>query len=284
MPNFSKYLKIEPIVFLLIVLYSLIPIVSYKFFPTNDGPSHLYNSILLKNLLINNNEFISKYYVFNSLLIPNWTGQILITALSTFLPINISEKVLLIFYVVGFAYGYRNLVLTIAPNNIFFTYLIFPFIYSLFLFLGFYNFIIGIVLLLISLNLWIKYENKGFNIKRICILFFLFIVTYYSHLFSFLWLVFFACIHLFIKFLLSIIHNENETRKLILTYLKKTFVLFIISITVAIVAAILYLKPLTNFFEFETLTIPQLLICIGIGFVSVIWFEIVKGIKRNRKA
>jgi Ca2+-transporting ATPase len=52
---------------------------------------------------------------------------------------------------------------------------------------------------------------------------------------------------------------------------------------VGIVGLIFYIKPLTSFFEFETLNLFQLCICVGIGFVSVIWFEIVKWIKRSSK-
>ena len=44
---------------------------------------------------------------------------------------------------------------------------------------------------------------------------------------------------------------------------------------------ILFVKPLTAFFEFETLSFTQLLLCIGIGFSSTIWFEITKWIKRR---
>ncbi|MCZ4408477.1 cation-translocating P-type ATPase [Cryomorphaceae bacterium 1068] len=64
---------------------------------------------------------------------------------------------------------------------------------------------------------------------------------------------------------------------------KNNMVLYIILITVAIVGLILYIKPLTSFFEFEGLDLFQLGICVGIGFVSVIWFEVVKVIKRMNK-
>ena len=62
---------------------------------------------------------------------------------------------------------------------------------------------------------------------------------------------------------------------------KNNMVLFIIFITIAIVGLILYVKPLTSFFKFETLKFLQLIICIAIGFVSVIWFELVKLVKRR---
>ena len=63
---------------------------------------------------------------------------------------------------------------------------------------------------------------------------------------------------------------------------KNNLVLFIVFITAAIVGLILFIKPLAIFFEFETLKLTQLFICLAIGFSSVIWFEIVKAIKRTR--
>lgn len=59
-------------------------------------------------------------------------------------------------------------------------------------------------------------------------------------------------------------------------------VLYIISITVAMSALLIYFKPVTIFFEFQELDFPQLSLCIGIGFISVIWFELVKLIKRMK--
>ncbi|MCC6185893.1 MAG: cation-translocating P-type ATPase, partial [Chitinophagaceae bacterium] len=63
---------------------------------------------------------------------------------------------------------------------------------------------------------------------------------------------------------------------------KNKMVLLIIFITIAIVGLILSVKPWTSFFEFEIMNWMQLLTCIFIGFVSVIWFEIVKFIKRAK--
>jgi Ca2+-transporting ATPase len=61
---------------------------------------------------------------------------------------------------------------------------------------------------------------------------------------------------------------------------KNNMVLFIVFLTIALVGLILYAKPLTVFFEFETLNSYQLMTSIIIGFISVIWYEIVKMIKR----
>jgi P-type Ca2+ transporter type 2C len=61
---------------------------------------------------------------------------------------------------------------------------------------------------------------------------------------------------------------------------KNNLVLLVIGITVFITALLLYVHPFTNFFEFEHLNFAQLGISIGVGFVSVIWIELVKW--RNR--
>ncbi len=63
---------------------------------------------------------------------------------------------------------------------------------------------------------------------------------------------------------------------------KNNMVPLIIFITIAIVGLILTLEPLTIFFGFSPLTGRQLLTCITIGFISVIWFEIVKLLKRAK--
>lgn len=57
---------------------------------------------------------------------------------------------------------------------------------------------------------------------------------------------------------------------------KNNLVLLIITITIVITGLILFVPPLTSFFEFQTLNFSQLAICIIIGFISVIWYEFVK--------
>lgn len=61
---------------------------------------------------------------------------------------------------------------------------------------------------------------------------------------------------------------------------KNNLVLLIIAVTITITALLIYVKPLAIFFEFEALTTAQMLSSIGIGFVFVIWYEVVKWRKR----
>ena len=63
---------------------------------------------------------------------------------------------------------------------------------------------------------------------------------------------------------------------------KNNLVLYIITLTIVSVSLLLFVKPISLFFEFEFLNTAQLLISIGIGFISVAWFELVKWFKRKR--
>jgi P-type Ca2+ transporter type 2C len=63
---------------------------------------------------------------------------------------------------------------------------------------------------------------------------------------------------------------------------KNNLVPLIIGITLLLTASILYIQPLTKFFRFEQLSASNALISIVIGFLSVIWYEGVKAIKRRR--
>ena len=65
---------------------------------------------------------------------------------------------------------------------------------------------------------------------------------------------------------------------------KNNLVLIIISITVVISGLLLFVKPLTKFFEFETLNLYQLSGSFGIGFLFVIWYEVIKWRKRTKNS
>jgi len=64
---------------------------------------------------------------------------------------------------------------------------------------------------------------------------------------------------------------------------KNNLVPIIIGLTITLSWTLLYVPVLTRFFEFERLTIPQLGTTIVIGAISVLWYEIVKVIKRKKK-
>lgn len=55
----------------------------------------------------------------------------------------------------------------------------------------------------------------------------------------------------------------------------------VIIVTLLLLAAMLYIPPVADFFRITALRLAQLLVCTGIGGVSVLWFEVWKLWKRN---
>ena len=62
---------------------------------------------------------------------------------------------------------------------------------------------------------------------------------------------------------------------------KNNLVIMIIAITIAMTALLLYIQPLAAFFRFQKPDITFLLMSLMFGFISVIWFELYKAIKRS---
>ena len=61
---------------------------------------------------------------------------------------------------------------------------------------------------------------------------------------------------------------------------RNNLMIIVLTVTIALLAAMLYVPFLTRFFSFEHLTPLQVGISAGAGLVSVIWFEIFKLVKR----
>ena len=57
---------------------------------------------------------------------------------------------------------------------------------------------------------------------------------------------------------------------------KNNLVALIIGVTILLTALLLYVPTFASFFEFESLNASQMLISIGVGFIAVIWYELVK--------
>lgn len=182
--NIARLNKIEPYYFYFFLLINLIPVLSYKFFPTVDGPAHLYNSNLIVNLLQNPDSLFKDFFVFNGNINPNWSGHFLLSVLLLIFPGFMAEKIILLIYLIGLPLSIRYLFKTISIKNKYLIYLIFPFTYSFLFYFGFYNFNIALVLFIFGICLWLKYLNN-LNLMQIIALTMISSLICLSHLFVF---------------------------------------------------------------------------------------------------
>ena len=177
---FSKENKTEVFVFFLVALANAYPIYTHHFFPTLDGPTHLYNAHLIKELVFGN-ESLSNFIHLNHFPAPNWMGHFIMALSNIIFPAFMAEKIVLLSYVIGLPFAFRYLIKTLSPKNYLASYLIFPFCYTYMFLLGFYNFSLALVFLFFTLGYWLRIKDS-LNFRKISYLFLLITLTYFSHI------------------------------------------------------------------------------------------------------
>ena len=175
---------IERIIFYLLIAANLFPVLAYHFFPTVDGPAHLYNSRQFIELLKNPDSPLAYSFTINAAINPNWSGHFILAAFLSFLPAFMAEKMVLLIYLIGLPLSFRYFIISVNKKNIYLSYLIFPFTYSFLFYFGFYNFNIGLVFLFIAIPLWKRYYND-YNLSHAIKLMLVIIAICLSHLFVF---------------------------------------------------------------------------------------------------
>ena len=224
----NRVTKYERFFFLTVVLLNLIPVLSHRFFPTIDGPAHLYNANLINHMLFQSD--FDSFFQFNPEPVPNWTGHILLCFFKSFLPGFLAEKMLLIVYFAGLPYSFRNLIKSASGGAVVLSYLIFPFTYNYLLSLGFYNFSLGIIGLFLVLSFWIRnHEVITSSVKKTVILSVLLILVYFSHVVMFSTALMAIACYTFIAFLKQWLEGE-EFKKVLVIHLKKAGLLLVSSL------------------------------------------------------
>src|SRR6185436_14819205 len=148
-------LKNEKFLFLFIVFLHCAWIFLFRYFVTHDGPAHLYNANLITHMIFDNNDPASNIFEFTPGIVPNWIAHILLAAFNLLLRADLAEKAFLLSYVFLLAYSFRRLILTINAQSIAASYLIFPFVFSFTLQIGFFSFSFGIAVMFIVLAYFI---------------------------------------------------------------------------------------------------------------------------------
>ena len=226
-----------------LVLMQLYLILLSDFYPSMDGPAHLYNSNVLSQI-ITGNQFLTDYYSINSFYIPNWMANLVLALLMMIFNAEIAEKILMIAYVVGMAYSFRYLIRQINPQNEIFSILIFPFIFSFLFRLGFYNFSIAFIFYFLVTGFWLKNHDK-FSTKDLLILFLLITALYYSNVLIFGFAGLSIGFHIVIN-TLGNFKTKHSFKEVINSMLKKT--LFILTASICSLISMYLFYSRVNFF------------------------------------
>lgn len=159
------------------VVIALAPIWSVHYLPTQDGPSHLYNSWLLRELVRGGNAAVEHAYRIDWRPHPNWAGSVVMALLMTVVPPLVAEKLLasgivLLFLAAIWMYA--------GEEGRPYAFFAIPFAYNVLFHLGFYNFSIGLGLYFLIVAIWWRRREQP-NAGTIVLVAGLLVLCYFCH-------------------------------------------------------------------------------------------------------
>lgn len=247
------FIQKEKYLFFIILFVNLCFLFNSKFYPTLDGPAHLHNSYVLQQL-VSGGAFFKQYYFINTIPIPNWTNHIVLSSLLSILPPNFAEKGSFVFYILLLSISFRYFIKQIQPKNMAGTILVFPFLYSFLLYMGFMNFCFSIGFMFLSLGYYLKNQNQ-INFTKGFILSILIFLTYLSNVLGFVYLL------LFLFSFSLVIHFRDVkkiTKSIMIEFVRKSFKLLLICL-IPLICLLVFYYSVVFFPSSHEYIVPELL-------------------------
>ena len=173
--------------FVVLLLLHILPLWIFAYFPSQDGASHVYNGLVLKEYAKHENYQMRNAWELNITIFPNWLSHIFLLALLYVFPPVISEKVFLTIAIgmvpIAFCYFF-NAVHKDEKEQPVYAWLGFPFAYNYLLYMGFYNFQLSISFFFFSFGFWWKHKDD-MQVRHLVQLYVLLLLTYLSHIASY---------------------------------------------------------------------------------------------------
>jgi hypothetical protein len=156
----------ENVLFAALLIAHITPFLVFTYFPSQDGPAHVYNAMALHDYVTSPGGINKTYYELNDTPVANWATPSLMALLIHFVDPLVAEKALLVAYVLFFAFAGRYVLGVFGPTAQSFTVLIFPFIGAWTLHMGFYNFSFSLPLFFLVLASFLRPDAK-WDVKRV---------------------------------------------------------------------------------------------------------------------
>jgi hypothetical protein len=169
-----------------LALLYVIPFWVVNHIPTTDGPCHLYNAWVLRQL-DNPAEYprFAEHYAVDPRPHPNWLTHGALFLLTSVFPPLLAEKILASGYVLLLLGGMWRLCSAVRPAYRWTALLAFPFVFNQFFQLGFYNFSLSLGLMLLTVAVWWRHR-ESFTLSAAVQVNLLFLVLWFAHVVSFL--------------------------------------------------------------------------------------------------
>ena len=180
----ARLLSVGYITVIVLLVLHLLPVWGFKYFPTQDGASHIYNSYVVKEYHNHENYRLREVYELNATVFPNWTSHALLLLLLYVFPPLVCEKIVLTLCIGLLPLSLLYFLNSVQKRNIVFGLLGFLYAYNYLLHMGFYNFVLSMSLFFFTLGYWWRVKDK-LRLIDIVIIYILLLVTYLTHYHSY---------------------------------------------------------------------------------------------------
>jgi len=175
--------RLEPVAFGIVLALHLVPVWTVHYFPTQDGPAHVYNTAQFLTLLAGD-PLSSRYYATNLHPFPNWATTVLFAGFLRIVSAVTAEKFVVSLYVLGLPLSERYLLTGRRAGAGWLGWLTLPLVYNDFLHRGFYNFLLGIVVMCLVVGYWLRHRSRP-SPARLATFCALATLLYFCHLVAF---------------------------------------------------------------------------------------------------
>jgi hypothetical protein len=148
------------------------------YFPSQDGSSHIYNLVILKDLINGGGEW-GGFFTYQLRAVPNLAFTFLSYPLLEFFSPIVVEKLFISIYIALMGISTYFFLDTFNKTSLHFIFLVFPVIFNFNLFMGFYSYIVSIPFFLVAFSISWKIHNRStickfifFNLAGIIIFYF----------------------------------------------------------------------------------------------------------------
>ena len=152
-------LSIGYVTVIVLMVLHLLPVWGFKYFPTQDGASHIYNSYVVKEYHNHENYRLREVYELNATVFPNWTSHALLLVLLYVFPPLVCEKIVLTLCIGLLPLSLFYFINGIAKRNMVFGLLGFMYAYNYLLHMGFYNFVLSMSLFFFTMGLLVASQR-----------------------------------------------------------------------------------------------------------------------------
>jgi len=170
----------EHVLFVALILWHLVPVWAFTYFPSQDGGEHLNNANILRRYFTADGALFREYFALNRNLDPNWLGHLILVLLMSLLPSNLAEKVLLTGYVVALPVSVRYALRAIRPDAGWVAVFVFPFVLNFLVHMGFWNYALSLPLFFFLVGYW-AYWKSDFGLRQSVTLTILSVLLYFAH-------------------------------------------------------------------------------------------------------